>query len=119
RTTVEVQIVQPNAQEQLEPAPDLIEHLPARIGAAPRGLDRAQERVQLIEMELADVVNGLARNGEQQPGCADPGAVAIGARVLDHHLVEPGLHPGACFASLPVAAVIPLDAPRDSAEADL
>src|SRR6266566_4816128 len=33
--------------------------------------------------------------------------------------VEPDLHPGARFASLPVTTVMPLDSPRDPAEANL
>ena len=96
-----------------------LEHLPAGIGAAAGRLDGAEERVQLVEVELADVVDGLAGDGEQQPRGAQPRAVAVGAGVLDHHLVEPRLHPRAGFAALPVAAVVPLDAPRDAAEADL
>src|SRR5262249_60595439 len=60
-----------------------------------------------------------ARNGEQTPGRTPPRALAVGADVLHHHLVEPGFHPGIRFAPLPVAAVMPLDAPRDPAEADL
>ena len=119
RAAVEVQIVQPDAQQQLQPAADLLQHLPAGVGAAAGRLDRAEKRVQLVEVELADVVDGLAGDGEQQPGGAEPRAVAVGAGVLDHHLVEPRLHPGAGFAALPVAAVVPLDAPRDPAEADL
>src|SRR6202034_1602424 len=103
----------------LHPAPDLAQHLPARIGAAACRLDRAEERVQLVEVELADVVDGLSLDGKQQPGGADAGPLAVGTGVLHHHLVEPGLHPGVGFASLPVPAVLPLNPPRDPAEADL
>ena len=46
-------------------------------------------------------------------------AVAVRAGVLDHHLVEPRLHPRVRLAALAVAAVVALDAPRDAAEADL
>ena len=48
-----------------------------------------------------------------------PRAVAVGTGVLDHHLVEPRLHPRVRLAALPVAAVVALDPPRDAAEADL
>ncbi len=116
---VEAQIVEPDAQQQFQPAADLAQHLPAGVRAAAGRLDRAEKRVQFVEVELADLVDGLALDGEQQPGGPDARAVAIGAGVLHHHLVEPGLHPGTGFAALPVAAVVPLDAPRDSAEADL
>src|SRR5207302_9604579 len=75
--------------------------------------------MQLVEVELADVVDGLSRDGEQEAGRTDARALAVGAGVLHHHLVEPGLHPGTRFAALPVTAVVPLDAPRDAAEADL
>ena len=54
RAAVEVQVVEPDAQEQLEPAADLLEHLPAGVGAAAGRLDGAQERVQLVEVELAE-----------------------------------------------------------------
>ena len=106
-------------EQQLEPAADLLQHLPAGVGAAAGRLDRAEERVQLVEVELADVVDGLAVDGEQQPRRADARAVAVGTGVLDHHLVEPRLHPGVGLAALPVAAVVALDAAGDAAEADL
>ena len=61
----------------------------------------------------------LAVDGEQQPRGAHARAVAVGAGVLDHHLVEPRLHARVGLAALAVAAVVPLDAPRDAAEADL
>src|SRR5437899_553476 len=96
-----------------------MKHLPARIGAATGWLEGAKERVQLIEMQLADVVDRFACNREQQPGRSDAGAVAIGTDVLDHHLVEPSFHSRAGFASLPVTAIMALDSPRDAAEADL
>ena len=60
RATVEVQVVQSDAQEQLEPAADLLEHLPAGVGAAAGRLDGAQERVELVEVELAELVDRLA-----------------------------------------------------------
>ena len=68
RAAVEVQIVEPDAEQQLEPAADLLEHLPAGVGAAAGRLDRAEERVQLVEVELTDVVDGLRPGDrEQQP----------------------------------------------------
>src|SRR5262245_59116310 len=75
--------------------------------------------MQLVEIHLADLVDVFAGNGEQQPGRAEPGAVAIGAGKLDHHLVQPGLDTGTRLAALAVSAVIPLDAPRNPVEAHL
>ena len=75
--------------------------------------------MQLVEVELAELVDGLAVDREQQPRRAEARAVAVGAGVLDHHLVEPRLHPRVGLAALPVAPVVALDAPRDAAEADL
>ena len=72
--------------------------------------------MQLVEVQLAEVVDGLARDGEQEPRGADARAVAVRTDVLDHHLVEPGLHLGAGFAALTVAAIVPLDPSRDPAE---
>ena len=61
RAAVEVQIVEADTQQELEAAADLLEHLAAGVGAAPRGLDGAEEGVQLVEIELAHVVNRFAR----------------------------------------------------------
>jgi hypothetical protein len=78
RTAIEAQIIEPNAQEQFQPRPHLAEDLPAGIRTAARRLDRPKERVQLVEMELADVVDGFAIDGEQQPGGTHARPVAVG-----------------------------------------
>jgi hypothetical protein len=75
--------------------------------------------VQLVEMKLPGVVDRLAADREQQPGVANPRALAVRTGVLDHHLVEPRFHFRAGFPALTVAAVVPLDPARDAAEADL
>ena len=75
--------------------------------------------MQLVEVKLAGIVDALARNREQQPGGADARAFAVGAGVLHHHLVEPRFHAGVRFAALPIAAVMPLNAARDSSETEL
>ncbi len=120
RAAVEVQIVEADAQQQFQRGRGF-RSAPAGPASAPRpaGLTAAEERVQLVEVELAHVVDGLARDGEEQPGGAQARAVAVGAGVLHHHFVEPRLHAGVGLAALPVAAVVPLDPARDSAEADL
>ena len=74
RAAIEVQVVQPDAEEQFQPSADLLQHLPACIGAAAGRLDGAEKRVQLVEVELADVVDGLARDSEEQSRRADPRA---------------------------------------------
>ena len=61
RAAVEVQVVEADAEQQLEPAADLLQHLPAGVGAAARRLDGAEERVQLVEVELPDVVDASCR----------------------------------------------------------
>ena len=58
---VEVEVVEADAEQQLQPAADLVEHLAAGVGAAPGRLDGAEKRVQLVEVELADVVDGAGR----------------------------------------------------------
>ena len=63
-TSVEVQIVQSDSEEQVHSSANLVQNVAARIGAAPRGFDGAEEGLQLVEIQLADVVNTLARNGE-------------------------------------------------------
>jgi hypothetical protein len=119
RAAVEAQIIEADAEQQLEAAANLLQHLPAGVGAAPGRLDRAEERVQLVEVELADVVDGLSRDGEQEARPPHPGAVAVGTGLLDHYLVEPFLHPRAGLAALAIAAVVALDAAGDAMEADL
>ena len=61
RAAVEVQIVEADAEQQLEPPADLLQHLLARVRPAARRLDGAEEGVQLVEVELADVVRSSCR----------------------------------------------------------
>ena len=116
---IEVQVVEPDAEQQLEAAANLLQHLASGVGAAAGRLDRAEKRVQLVEVELPELVDRLAGDREQQARRAEPRAVAVGAGVLDHHLVEPRFHPRVGFAALAVAPVVALDAAGDAAEADL
>ena len=92
-----------------------------RPASAPRpaGFTVPRKRVQLVEVHLAEIVDGLSVDGEEQPGRADARSLAVRAGVLHHHLVEPRLHPRVRLAALPVPAVMPLDAPRDPVKADL
>ena len=115
---IEAEIIEPDAEQQLQAAADFAQHLAAGIGAAARRCDGAEELVQLVEVKLAHVVDRLAVDGEQQPGGAHARAFAVRAGVLHHDFVEPRFHSGAGFAALAVAAVVPFDAPRDAAEAD-
>ncbi len=75
--------------------------------------------MQFVEVELRDVVDGPAVDGEEQPGRPKPGAAAIGTRALHHDLVEPRLHLRTALAALAVAAVVAFDAPGDPVEADV
>src|SRR5262252_1569249 len=87
-TAVEAQIVEPDAEEQFEAAADLLQNLAAGIRAAAGRLERAEKRVQLVEVELAQLEDVPAGDREQQSGRANARAVAVGAGALDHHLVE-------------------------------
>src|ERR1041385_2667914 len=40
-------------------------------------------------------------------------------RVVVHETVQPGFHTGAGLSPLAIAAIVPLDTPRDAAEAEL
>src|SRR5437763_1387134 len=75
--------------------------------------------MQLIEVELAEVVDALAGDREQEPRRPQSRALAVGTGVLDHDLIEPRFHPRASLATLPVATIVSLDSPRDPMEADL
>ena len=93
--------------------------MPARIGAPACGFDSPEECQQFIEVQLADIVNILAGNREQQPGCAQPRSVAVRAGAFDHHLVQPVFHPRIRFAPLPVPSITAFDASCDAAKAHL
>src|SRR5262249_53656676 len=114
-----VQIIEPDAQEQLEPAADFLENLASRVGTSARWLDRAEERMELVKMELPQLVNILAGDGKAEPGGPNSRALAVRASVFDHDAIEPRFHPRIRLAALAVAAIAALDAPRDSAKADL
>ena len=43
RASVEAQVVEADAEQQLQPAADFLQHLAAGVGAAPGGLDRCRE----------------------------------------------------------------------------
>ena len=103
----------------MQTAADLAQDLATRISAAAGGFDRVEERVQLIEMELPDIVHVLATDRELEPRRAEPRAVAVGTGAFDHDLVEPGFHIGAGFATLPIAAIVAFDAACDSMKPDL
>ena len=115
---VEAEIVEPDSQQQIQAAADLLQDMAPGVGAAAGRLDGAEKRLQLVEVQLPDVVDGLAFDGEQQAAGPQPRPRAVGARVLDHHLVEPLLHSGVGFSALAIAAVVALDAARDAVEAD-
>ena len=115
---VEVEVVEPDAEQELQPRADLAEHLTARVSAAAGRLDRAEVGLQLVEIELPDIVNAAPADGEEQPRRPDARALAVGARVLDHHLVEPRLHLRVRLPALAVAAIVALDTPGDAGEAD-
>ena len=72
--------------------------------------------MQLVEVQLSDLVNGLASNLEEQPRRRQPRALTIGTGVLHHDLVEPCFHPRVCFAALAIPSVVALDPARDAAE---
>src|SRR5215211_3046953 len=75
--------------------------------------------MELVEVKLADIVKGLAANREQQSCRPDARAIAVRARVLDHHLIQPSFHTRAGLVALAVPAIMPLDAARDALEANL
>ena len=113
---IEPQIVEPDTQEQFEPSSNFIQELPPASAAASR-FDCAEEFVKLVEMQLAEIVDAAARI-EQQPGCANPRAVAVRTRALDHDLVEPRLHARVGLAALAIVSIPPLDSTRDPVEPD-
>ena len=93
-----------------------------RPASAPRpaGLIVAEERVQLVEVQLSNVVDRLAADGEQQPRRAQTRAPLQSGHVcstitLSSHASMPRVR----LAALAVAAVVALDAARDAVEADL
>src|SRR4029078_13524703 len=80
--------------------------------------DRIDEVAQLVEVQLPDLVQGLAADGEEHARRADPRTVAVRTDVLAHHLVEPLLHSRVGLAALAVAAIPALDTRGDARETD-
>ena len=119
RPPIEIEVVEPDAEEQLDTVANFVQHLPSGVRAAAHWLDRAHERMQLVEVELSHVVDVLSADGEEKPRRPYPRAIAVGTGVLDHHLVEPLLHLRVRLASLPIAPVPAFDASGDAWKADL
>ena len=99
-------------EQQFEPAADLLQDLPAGVGAAAGRLDGAEERVQLVEMELAEVVDRLAGDREEQPGRAHAARRCSRDRCARPSPCRATPPSRVGFAALAVAAVVALDAPR-------
>jgi hypothetical protein len=116
---VEAQIVEPDAEEQFQAATNLFQHMAPGVRTTAGGLHGGEKRLQLVEVELPDLEDRLAFDGEQESGRAQPRALAVRTRVLDHHLVEPLLHLRIGFTALTIPAIPALDPPRDAVEADL
>ena len=119
RSPVEAEIVQADAEQQIQPAANVIQHLSSGVGAAAGRLHRGKKALQLVEVQLAQLVEVAAVDPEEQPRRAHARALALRARALDHHLVEPLLHARVRFAALAVPPVVPLDPARDPVKADL
>src|SRR5262245_22165139 len=75
--------------------------------------------MELVEVELAQIVDGLAGDREAKPRGPHTGTLAVGAGVLDHNVIEPGFHPRVRLGLLPIPAIASFDPPGDPAEADL
>src|SRR4029077_9615221 len=104
---------------QFQAAANFADHLTTRIRATTGWFQAAKKAVQLVKMQVPHVVDVLAADREEQSNGPQPRALAIGTTALHHHFVEPLLHAGARLAALAVAAIMPLDPPRDSVEPDL
>ncbi len=71
RATVEIQIVEPDAQQQRSSRPRISPSTCRPASAPPaRWLDGGKERMQLVEVHLADFVDGFARDRKEHPGRA-------------------------------------------------
>src|SRR5579872_5102517 len=117
--SIEVQVIEANAEQKLQASADFGDDLAACVSSAAGRLQGAQKREQFVEIEPAHFVDGLAGNGKEQPRGSQPRALAIGAGALDHDLVEPLFHAAAGLPALAVAPVVALDASGDASKADL
>src|SRR3954466_8804698 len=75
--------------------------------------------MQLVEVQLPEIVDVPAVDGEQQSRRPHAGAIAVRASALDHDLVEPCLHARVRLASLAITPVVPLDAPCNAVKTNL
>ena len=76
---VEVQIVETDAEQQLEAPADLLQHLAPGVSATSGWLDGPEKRVQLVEIQLTELVDVLVGNREQQPRRTQAGTMAVRA----------------------------------------
>src|SRR5215471_20998778 len=89
---IEIEIVQTNAQQEVQTSSDLVHDLPPCLCSPTRWLDGRKKHVKLVEVQLPEVVNALAVDREQQPGRTNASTFAVGASVLDHDFVQPCFH---------------------------
>src|SRR5262249_47618732 len=111
---IEAQVIEPDAEQEIQATAYFFEHLLARVGAAARRLHRRQERCELVEVKLAEIVDCLSFDREFQSRRAEARAAAIRAGLFDHDLVEPGFRPRVRLPALAIATIITFYAPRDS-----
>ena len=114
RCPVECEVIEADAEQQPESAPDLVEDLPAGVGPFPPGLEFVHELGEFVEMQVTKVLYGASLHLEQQPRVTQPGAVAVLAGGVHHDAVEPALHARVGHVSLTVPAVVALDVVADA-----
>ena len=113
---VEVEVVEADAEQKVEAPGQLAHDLRAGGGPVAGRVNGVEERSQFVEVHLPELVDGLAVDQELEPCRAQARAVTVGADVLHHHAVEPGLHARVRDVALTVPAVVALDAAGDPLE---
>ena len=119
RPAREAEIIQANAHDEIEPQHQLAHDLLA--GLLPlHGHGNVLEKIaQLLQVHLAQVVDGVASHGDEHARGFEPRAAAIRAIVLDHDLAQIVLHPRMRHPLAAVAAVAALDLVDDPIKSNL
>ena len=119
RPAVQVEVVQPDGDEQFEPRAHFA-HDRLRDRPLPgRGPDRLQEREHVGQGHLTDLVEVAAVDGHQPAGALEPRAATFGTVVFHRHLLQVVVHPGVGCALFAVLPVVVLQLRDDPVELDL
>ena len=115
----ETEIIQANAHDEIEPQHQLAHDLLTRLLPLHGHGNILEKIAQLLQVHLAQIVDGAASHSDQHARGFEPRAAAVRAIVLDHDLPQVVLHPRMRHPLAAVAAIATLDLIDDPIESNL